>query len=206
MVKARQRDLFGPQAAAGDGLALQQQHPVALQRQQRPGDQRVDPGADDDVIGPHLSPRGTSASARIGEPVPCLIFSGAAIRIAPLAGSLSRLASDGQTEAVVLVQQVVRRERRGHAARLARIGADALAAPADDALADQILDHLGGRPRRVRAGLVGVQEQVFVMRALVPVGPQDDPFARVDRAMLGFPGLHMVDGQQEIRVRPHIRR
>jgi hypothetical protein len=32
-------------------------------------------------------PRGTSASARMGEPVPLLIFKGAAIRIAPLAGS-----------------------------------------------------------------------------------------------------------------------
>ena len=92
------------------------------------------------------------------------------------------------------MQQVVRRIGRRHPTRLARIGANALRAPADNALGQKILHHLGGRSGGVGASFVGVQEQVFVMRALVPVGSQDHPLTRPDRAMLVLPRLNVVNG------------
>ena len=66
-------------------------------------DQRVDPATDNHIVGRRHRVRqppayffGTMASTRSGLPVPLTIFNGAAIRIAPLGGSLSswqRLAS-----------------------------------------------------------------------------------------------------------------
>ena len=98
------------------------------------------------------------------------------------------------------MQQVVRRIGRRHPTRLARIGANALRAPADNALGQKILHHLGGWPGGVGASFVGVQEQVFVMRALVPIAAQHNPFASVDGTVLGLPRFHMVDGQQKVCV------
>ena len=97
--EARRGDLLGADAAADAVVALQHQHLAALAGEQRRADQRVDAAADNDVVGRAHSRRlrrrfsffGTSASARIGLPVPCSIFSGAAIRIAPFGGSWSRL-------------------------------------------------------------------------------------------------------------------
>src|SRR5580658_4551701 len=103
--EARRGDLLGADAAADAVIALEEQHLAALAAEERGGNERVDAAPDDDVVGRHVPlPRnaaganaaglahfpGTSASTRNGLPVPLTIFSGAAIRIAPLGGSLSR--------------------------------------------------------------------------------------------------------------------
>ena len=62
-------------------------------------------------------------------------------------------------------------------------------APADDALADQVLDRFGRRAGRVRAVLVGVEEVRLRAVALVPVGAHHHPLARLDGAVLVFPRL-----------------
>ena len=103
--EARRGDLLGADAAADAVVALEEQHLAALAAEERGRNERVDAAPDDDVVGRHVPlPRnaaganaaglahflGTSASTRSGLPVPLTIFSGAAIRIAPLGGSLSR--------------------------------------------------------------------------------------------------------------------
>ena len=52
----------------------------------------------------------------------------------------------------------------------------------------------------MRAGFIGVQKQVFVMAALVPIRPQHHPFASIDRAVPCFPRFHMIYGQEEVGV------
>ena len=100
--EARRGDLFGADAAADAIVALQHQHLVALAAQAGRRHQRVDAASDDDVVGRRHSCVlsvsvgfvlyffGTIASTRNGLPVPLTILSGAAIRIAPFGGSLSR--------------------------------------------------------------------------------------------------------------------
>ena len=92
------------------------------------------------------------------------------------------------------------KEGRVQSARLSGIGADAVAAPADDALVDQVLDKLGRGAVLVGAGCVGVGEQGLVMRAGVPVGAEDDPFALSDQVMPGPLGIHMIHGKEKIGV------
>jgi hypothetical protein len=86
--------LIGEKAAADPVIALEQQHFVAFAPKQRGCHERVDPTSDNDIVGVRHRPcppyfLGTIASTRSGLPVPLTIFSGAAIRIAPLGGSLS---------------------------------------------------------------------------------------------------------------------
>ena len=52
----------------------------------------------------------------------------------------------------------------------------------------------------MRAGLVGVEEFGFRAVALVPVGAHHHPFAGVDGAVLGFPGLDVIDGEEEVVI------
>ena len=94
----------------------------------------------------------------------------------------------------------MRRKRWRHAPSLPCIGADALAAPTHNPLAQQILDDLGGRPRRMRPGLIGVQKQIGIVGAGIPVAAQNHPLTSVDWAVFCLPFLHMLHGQQEIGV------
>ena len=91
----------------------------------------------------------------------------------------------GETVAIGLVQKVVRREWRLHSTGLAGIGADRLAAPANDPLVEQIADRFGRWPRRMRTGFVGVQKAFFRTVSLVPVAAQNDPFAFLYLTVLG---------------------
>ena len=87
------RCLLGADATADDIIALEHQHLPALHGQERCGDERIDAAAGDHIVR-HRTVCfyfATRASTRKGEPVPCLIFKGAAMMMAPLAGSLSRL-------------------------------------------------------------------------------------------------------------------
>ena len=48
--------------------------------------------------------------------------------------------------------------------------------------------------------VIRIEEFSFGAVPLVPVGAHDHPLARANIAMLGFPGLDMRDGQQEIVI------
>ena len=81
-------------------------------------------------------------------------------------GQLVEVGKACQTKAIVAVQQVVRGIRRVHRARLARVRADALAAPADDLFRQEIFDAIWRGAGAVGATLVGVEEFGLVAGAL----------------------------------------
>src|SRR5580693_4152271 len=116
---------------------------------------------------------------------------------------LVEIAEARKTVAVRLVDQIVRRERRVHAAGRARVGADRLRSPADDVLREQIFDRLRGRSRRMGTLLVGVEEGRSRLIALVPVGAEHYPAARLDGPMLTLPLFHAVGGEQIVWILRH---
>ena len=87
-----------------------------------------------------------------------------------------------------------------HPPGLPRIGTDALRAPSNDLLAQQVFDAIRGRPRAVGSGIIGVEKIGLAVRAAVPVRTHDDPFPCVDLAVLGLPLLHAIGGQQKVFV------
>lgn len=78
--------------------------------------------------------------------------------------------------------------------------ADAPAAPADDAQCwDQVSDHFGGWAGGVRAGFIGVQKRFSSWPRLSQSLRRTTHSPALIAPCLA-PCLHMVDGQQEIRV------
>src|SRR6266536_331069 len=85
--------------------------------------------------------------------------------------------------------------------RLASVGPHRLGSDADDRrLLGQPLRAVDGEPRGVRALLVRVQEGLLVLGPLVPAGSVQQPAALGKRSVLGFPGAHVVDGQEVVGV------
>ena len=108
MEETRRGRFFRAQAAANRRIALEHERCPPLLAEHGGGDESVDSATDEHiVVSAHasfsrasfilvafaswLKGQGTIASARTGEPVPLTNLSGAAIRIAPLGGSWSRL-------------------------------------------------------------------------------------------------------------------
>ena len=224
VLEARLGDLLGAQAAADAVVAFEDEDLLALLAQQGRGDQRVDAAADDDVVSAHgAHPRrirkgrrgcprrldwtylATSASARIGEPVPLTNLQRRGDQDRALGRQLVEMAEAGETIAAGLVHQVMRREGRVHAAGRTGIGADRFLAPAHDLLGDEIFDRFGGRARRMRAVLVGVEEGLVEPLRLYQSVRITHPAVLLDRAVLGLPFLDALDGEQEVRVGGGIR-
>src|ERR1700722_2981397 len=113
---------------------------------------------------------------------------------------LVEIAKARQAVTIGLVDKVVRREGRIHAAGRARIRADGFRSPADDVLRQEIFDCLRGRPWRMRTLVVSVEECLSRPVALVPVGAQHHPTAGLDAAMLTLPFFYAVGSEHIVRI------
>jgi hypothetical protein len=120
-----------------------------------------------------------------------------------LGRQLAQVGERGETVLVGGVQQIVRRVGRFHAAGLTGVGANALGAPADGALGENVLDAVDSRSGRVRAGFIGVEIGVLISHAGIPVRAHQHPLARLDFAVLGLPRLHAGGIEEEVRVLCH---
>ena len=179
-----------------------------LPAEQRRADQPVDAAADDDVIGLR-SPRPPSLS--LSAPAPARgsgcrcrsrIFSGAAIRIAPFGGSLSRLAEAREAVAVGLVHQVVRREGRiacrrpcRHRCRPSRVPQPTMPLPIRYSMQSTV-----GPGECGHVVSLAFRNSASLAVARVPVGAHHHPLARLIAPCLALPGLHAVGGEQKILV------
>ena len=117
----------------------------------------------------------TIAIARTGLPLPCKIFSGAAITIAPVGGKQIEIGEALQPEPAVAVHDGVTRIGRAEMRGLSGIGADGFRAEAKHAaLMHQEFHRADIRPRGVLAGGVEilVRDRIAALR---PVGAHQQP-------------------------------